>query len=176
MNRLFRTRCLASLCAAALLAVPFCATAQAPAKATILHAAEAAKILPDAVYLAGKSATTQARNAAGVRYSDGHYVLAVLVDTSGYSTAVQEKYQGYLLAEVPLDFGGHRLPAGAYGIGFVGDHFDVMDIGSRDVLQAAATHDASMARPMPLQILAGPAGGADKLCFGRSCVEFHRAK
>lgn len=164
------------LIAAALVAMPLCASAQAPADTTILHAAEAAKILPDAVYFAGKSAGTQLRNAAGVHYADGLYVLAVLVDTSGYSTAVQEKYQGYLLTEVPLDFGNHRLPAGAYGIGFVGDHFGVMDIGSHDLLQSAAAHDASMTRPMPLQILAGRDGGTYRLCFGRNCVDFHRAK
>jgi hypothetical protein len=99
-----------------------------------------------------------------------------LVDTSGYSSSIQEKYQGYLLSEVPLDFAGHRLPAGAYGIGFVGDHFEVMDIGNHDLLQVAATHDQAMTRPMPLQILAGSSSATYKLCFGRNCVEFHRAK
>lgn len=176
MNVLRRVPTLCCFLAATLIAAPLCASAQAPPKATVLHAAEAAKVLPDAVYFAGKSASTQLRNSAGIHYADGAYVLAVLVDTSGYSTAVQEKYQGYLLTEVPLDFGGHRLPAGAYGIGFVGSHFGVMDISSHDLLQAAAAHDAAMTRPMPLQILEGPSPGADRLCFGRSCVDFHRTK
>ncbi len=130
MNALRSVRSLHAFVAAALVAMPLCAPAQTAGKATILHAAEATKLLPDAVYFAGKSATTQLRNSAGVHYADGHYVLAVLVDTSGYSSSVQEKYQGYLLTEVPLEFGDHRLPAGAYGIGFVGDHFGVMDIGT----------------------------------------------
>jgi hypothetical protein len=156
--------------------MPLCVSAQVPASATILHAADATRLLPDAVYFAGKSAGTQARNSAGLRYSDGANVLAVLVDTSGYSTSVQEKYQGYLLTEVALDFGAHRLPAGAYGVGFVGDHFGVMDIGSHDLLQTAATHDAAMTRPRPLQILQGSSPGVYRLCFGRSCVDFHRAK
>ncbi|MFZ0631507.1 MAG: hypothetical protein WA399_03440 [Acidobacteriaceae bacterium] len=162
--------------AAALIAMPLCATAQAPAHATILRAPEAAKLLPDAVYFAGKSAGTQLRNSAGVSYADGLYVLAVLVDTSGYSSAVQEKYQGYLLTEVPLVFGDHRLPAGAYGIGFVGNHFGVMDISSHDLLQATAADDKTMTRPRPLQILEGSATGAYRLCFGRTCVDFRRAK
>jgi hypothetical protein len=176
MKVLRSVRSLNVVVAAALLAVPLCASAQTPGKATILHAAEATKLLPDAAYFAGKSATTQLRNSAGVHYGDGHYVLAVLVDTSGYSTSVQEKYQGYLLTEVPLEFGDHRLPAGAYGIGFVGDHFGVMDIGTHDLLQAQASHDAAMTRPMPLKIMQGSSPDDYRLCFGRSCVDFHRAK
>lgn len=162
--------------AGALVALPFCAAAQAPANGTILHASEAAKLLPDAVYFAGKSATTQARNSAGVRYADGQYVLAILVDTSGYSSSVQQKYQGYLLTEVPLEFEAHRVPAGAYGVGFVKNHFIVMDISSHDLLQASATDDTTMKRPTPLQILPGTSSGTYRLCLGRECVDFHRAK
>jgi hypothetical protein len=148
------------------------ATAQTPG--TILHAPEASKVLPDSVFYAGKSANTQLRNSAGIHFSDGHYVLAVLVDTAGYSTAIQEKYQGYFLTEVPLEVGGHPLVPGAYGVGFVGDHFDVMDIGNHDLLQAPDHHDDRMEHPMPLQILDGDAPGRYRLCFGRTCVPFHR--
>jgi hypothetical protein len=176
MNVLRRVSSPAIFLAAALISMPLCTVAQAPAPARALHATEAAKLLPDAVFYAGKSANTQLRNSAGVHYGDGPYVLAVLVDTSGYSTSVQEKYQGYLLTEVPLEFGSHRLAAGAYGIGFVGDHFGVMDIGGHDVLQATAAHDAAMTRPMPLQILPGSSPGNYRLCFGRNCTDFHRAK
>jgi hypothetical protein len=176
MNALRSNPVLRLFLTAAIVSTPLCASAQAPANATILRAADATKILPDAVYFAGKSAGTQLRNSAGVHYADGLYVLAVLVDTSGYSSAVQQKYQGYLLTEVPLEFADHRLPAGAYGIGFVGDHFDVMDIGSHDLLQAAAAHDAAMTRPMPLQILGGSSAGTYRLCFGRTCINFRRAK
>ena len=170
MNVLRTSRSFPLLFLAALIAAPLAASAQA----TILHAPEAQKLLPDAVYYAGKSANTQLRNSAGIHYSDGHYTLAVLVDTSGYSTAVQEKYQGYLLTEVPLAIGDHTLPPGAYGIGFVGDHFGVMDIGNHDLLQAHATRDDQMKRPLPLQILEGASSGSWKLCFGRTCVDFRR--
>jgi len=176
MNVLRSVPSLRLFLAVTFVALPLCASAQASGGATILHAAQASKLLPDAVYFAGKSAGTQLRNSAGVRYADGLSVLAVLVDTSGYSSAVQDKYQGYLLTEVPLEFGGHRLPAGAYGIGFVGTHFGVMDIASHDLLQATAAHDAAMPRPMPLQILEGATAGTYRLCSGRSCVDFHRAK
>jgi hypothetical protein len=173
MNAQKRSRFSRPFVFAALFSCSLLAAAQSgPA---ILHAAEAGKLLPDSVYYAGKSAGTQLRNSAGIQFPGGHYTLAVLVDTSGYSTAVAQKYQGYLLTEVPLEFGGHRLPAGAYGFGFVSGHFGVMDIGNNDVLQASATHDQQMKRPVPLQIMDAGSGGY-RLCSGRDCVVFRRAE
>lgn len=162
-----------SIVLSALLFFPPRSNAQTSAATTVLHAAEASKLLPDAVYYAGKSASTQLRNSTGVHFDDGAYTLAVLVDTSGYSTDVQQKYQGYLLTEAALEFGSRRLVPGAYGFGFVGGHFVVTDIGTHDVLQADSTHDAEMYRPIPLQILAS--AGGYRLCLGRNCVEFRRA-
>lgn len=158
-----------------LLALP-CAVLAQQASTSILHAPQATKLLPDSVFFAGKSASTQLRNSAGLRFADGQYTLAVLVDTSGYSTGVQEKYQGYLLSEVPLEIEGHALPAGAYGVGFVGSSFHVMDIGSHDLFLAAATHDEQMRRPVPLQILPGAAASEYRLCFGRNCVSLRRGR
>lgn len=170
MKTLRSSLALGSLLAAALLSSPAIAAAQA----TILQAQDAARLLPDAVYFAGKSASTQLRNAGGLHFADGANTLAVMVDTSGYSTAVQQKYQGYLLTEAPLDFGGNRLPAGAYGFGFVGGQFLVMDIGAHDLFRTAATHDAQMQRPTPLKVLAGGSASEWKLCSGRDCVSFQR--
>lgn len=169
----FRTTlALGCLMAAALVSFPALAAAQA----TVLQAPDASKLLPDAVYFAAKSASTQLRNSGGLHFSDGPYALAVLVDTSGYSTAVQQKYQGYLLTETALDFGGNRLAAGAYGFGFVGGQFLVMDIGAHDLFRASATHDAQMPRPMPLKVLQGSSATDWKLCSGRDCVDFRRAQ
>ena len=169
----FRTSlAVGSVLAAALLCFPAFAAAQA----TVLQAPEAQKLLPDTVYFDAKSASTQLRNSGGVHFSDGSYTLAVLVDTSGYSTAVQQKYQGYLLTGTALDFGGHRLPAGAYGFGFVGGQFLVMDIGAHDLFRAPAAHDAELPHPMPLKILAGNSSSEWKLCSGRDCVTFRRTQ
>jgi hypothetical protein len=171
MNAICSSRRACSLVLSLVIASPLLAAAQA-SSGTILHASEAGKLLPDAIYFAGKSATTQLRNSAGVRFASGRYVLAVLVDTTGYSSTVQQKYQGDLLTEVPLTIGGRSLPAGAYGIGFVGSHFVVMDIGSHELLQAPATHDTQMQHPLPLQVLPGSSASAYRLCFGRDCVDF----
>ncbi|HVT98146.1 MAG TPA: hypothetical protein VHE33_11625 [Acidobacteriaceae bacterium] len=165
----FLRRLISSFVPAAILLVPLAASAQ-----TILHAPEASKLLPDSVYYAGKSANAQLRNSAGIRYSDNHYVFAVLVDTSGYSTSIQEKYQGYLLTETSIEIDGKSLPAGAYGMGFVSERFVVTDIGGHEILQARASHDEDMQHPMPLQILQGPSPDHYRLCLGRSCVILRR--
>jgi hypothetical protein len=99
------------------------------------------------------------RNSGGIKFADGFYVLATMVDTSGYSTDVQTKYQAYFITEVPIKLGGQSLGAGVYGIGFVGDKLLVTDVGAHDVLTVASNADAGMKRPTPMQVIADPAGG-----------------
>ena len=152
------------------------AAAAKPQPEAILHAADAAKLLPDALFFRGQSATTQVRNSGGVRFDDGMYMLVTLVDTSGYSTGVQAKYQAYLLAEVALEINGKPLPAGAYGVGFIADNkFDVMDIGAHELFEADSVRDADLKRPTPLQVLAAPNAHHFRLYGGRSYVTISRA-
>ena len=140
----------------------------------ILHAAEAAKLLPDAVFFRGQSATVQSRNSAGIHFADDMFVLTSLVDNSGYSSGVQQKYQAYFITEVPLDFSGQTLKPGAYGVGIVKDHFIVMDIGAHDLFTAPVIHDAELKRPTPLQLNAD--GDHYRLYFGRDYVSFAQSK
>lgn len=162
----------------------FCATQllhaadSAAGKEVVLKAADlSAKLIPETVFFRGQTAPTQLRNSAGIHFSDGLFALATLVDSSGYSTGVREKYQGYLLSEVPLDFGGQTLPPGAYGFGFLsGGKLVVMDLGAHDVLQIGSQRDTELKRPTPLQMIASAAGGAYRLYVGRDFVEFHRSK
>ena len=89
-------------------------------KEVILKAANiTSKLLPETVFFRGQTAPVQLRNSAGVRFSDDLYTLAVIVDSSGYSSGIREKYQGYLITEVALDFGGQTVQPGAYGFGFL---------------------------------------------------------
>ena len=131
------------------------------------------KLVPATVFYRGQLAPTQLRNSGGVKFSDGFYVLAGLVDTSGYSTGVQAKYQAFFIAEVPLKVGGEKLPAGLYGVGFVGNKFVVTDVGAHEVLTVNTGEDAGLKRPVPLQVAADPAGGF-RLCAGRKYVSFSR--
>jgi hypothetical protein len=143
----------------------------------VLKAAEITpKIFPERVFFRGQSAPVQFRNTGGVHFADDLYVLAGMVDSSGYSTAIKEKYQAYLLNEVILEIGGQILKPGAYGIGFLnGGKFVVMDLGANDVLQASSQKDAEMKRPVPLQVVPSPTAGTYRLYAGRDYVEFRRA-
>lgn len=150
-------------------------SASAP-KEGVLKTTEAGKLFPDKVFFRGQLATVQARNSSGVRYDDGFLVMAALVDSSGYSSGLKEKYQGYLINEVPVEIGGQTLKPGQYGFGFLeGNKFVVMDVGAKDVLQANSTKDTEMKRPVPLQIVS-TTPGKYKLYKGRDNVEFARAK
>jgi hypothetical protein len=140
---------------------------------TVLSAAEMSKLLPASVYFKGQSATTQVRNSGGVKFADGTYALAVMVDTSGYSSEVAQKYQAYFVTETPIKIEGHDLPAGVYGVGFIAENkFVVLDVGAHDLFTVSSHKDEELKRPTPLKILAE--GGGFRLYAGRNYVGFAR--
>jgi hypothetical protein len=158
--------------ALAMMAAPLAAKAQS--SDTVLKPVDMQKLLPASVYYKGQSATTQLRNSGGVKFADGYFVLATMVDTSGYSSDVQAKYQASFIAEVPIKVGGQNLPAGVYGVGFVADNkFVVTDVGAHEVLTVNSSDDAGLKRPTPLQVIADPAGGF-RLYSGRRYLVFSR--
>jgi hypothetical protein len=162
------------LFAALLLAAtaPVALTAQSGDK--ILKPEDVKTLLPANVWYSGRSAPSQLRNSGGVKFADGRFVLATLVDTSGYSTGVAAKYQAYFVVEEPVKIGGHSLAAGVYGAGFIaGNQFVVTDIGGHDVLTVSSSSDAAMKLPRPLQVVADPSGGY-RLYTGRSYVTFSK--
>lgn len=141
---------------------------------TVLKPADTQKLLPASVYYKGQSAPTQLRNSGGVKFSDGSYVLATLVDNSGYASDVAAKYQAYFITEAPLKIGDEKLPAGIYGIGFItGDKFVVTDVGAHDVFTVSTSNDQAMKRPMPMQVTTDPGGGF-RLYAGRRYITFSR--
>ncbi len=148
------------------------AQAHDAAAAAVLGPAQTQKMLPPAVYFKGQSATTQIRNSGGVKFADGAYLLAVLVDTSGYSSEVAQKYQAYLITEDAVRVGGKRLPAGIYGVGFVGGQFLVMDVGAHTLLSMPSATDEAMKRPRPLEVTQD--SGTYRLYEGRRYVTLSR--
>ena len=142
----------------------------------VLKAADISpKLFPERVFFRGQNAPVQFRNTGGVRFADDFFVLAGMVDNSGYSTGLREKYQAYLLNEVMLEIGGQTLKPGAYGFGFPqAGKFLIMDIGANDLLAATSQRDTEMKHPVPLQVVASSAAGSYRLYAGRDYVEFHR--
>lgn len=156
--------------------LPSAMTGAPEGKESALKASEiTGKVFPAQVFFRGQVAPVQMRNTGGIHFADDAYVLAGLVDSSGYASDIRQKYQGYLISEVALDIGGQKLPVGAYGIGFLaGDKFVAMDLGGHDVLQGASAKDTEIKRPVPLQIVS--AGGKYRLYVGREYVEVSRAQ
>ena len=169
--QLFRRQRYGWLCG--LLAACVLMMSQVPAHAAtakILNRTMASKVMPKTVFFRGQTAPTQERNSCGVHFANGKYMLAALVDTSGYATEIKHKCQGYLLTEVPLDIDGHHLGPGAYGFGFMRKHrFVVLNLGGEQVMEAS-WHAFVGRRPVPLEVIPGKDGY--QLCSGRECVSF----
>ncbi len=77
----------------------------------VLSADELKKAVPTEYFFRGQKAPVQLRNAVGFQLADSKMTLASLVDASGYSTAIQQKYQGLLITETKLNIGGSQLAA-----------------------------------------------------------------
>lgn len=117
----------------------------------ILNQAATAKIVPTSFYFAGQSAPTQMRNSAVARIGKDRYVIAGLVDTSGYSTEISGKYEGFLITDSPVNIGSKQLATGAYGFGFSGDgKLHIFDLSSKEIVSVETTSDKEMKRPRPL--------------------------
>ncbi len=144
------------------------ALALTSASAQVLTADQVKKAAPNSFFFAGQSAGAQLRNTAGVKNSAGKLVLAGLVDTSGYATAIAEKYQGFLITETKLSFDGATLDPGAYGFGFKDGKFTVMNVAGTDVLSIASQNDEKLQHPVPLKIEKD--GSGYRLYAGRKYV------
>jgi hypothetical protein len=147
--------------------VSYAAVAQEPA--VVLSGAELTRVVPTSFYFEGQSAPTQMRNSAAARFGIKRFVIAGLVDTSGYSTDVRAKYQGFFITDSRIAVGGKELGAGAYGFGFSDDgKFNVFGVGGKHILSAGTAKDAAMRRPRPLMM--SIEGGALRLYAERSYV------
>jgi hypothetical protein len=163
MNR-FRVAILGGLLVTLLASV----TAQQTSK-HLLSSEELQKTVPTEFFYRGQKAPVQLRNASGFQLTDGKMTFAALVDTAGYSTAVQQKYQGLLVTESKLKIGGSELAPGEYGFGFSADgKFMVMDVANNDLFSAPSQTDQVLKRPVPLKMV--EEGDGYKLYEGRKWV------
>src|SRR5512142_1270215 len=82
------------------------APAQQPPAKGILGATELKKLVPQDYFFAGLTASVQPGMNACVRFASGKGLLVALVNTSGYSTAIQQKYQALFLTDTRLKVEG----------------------------------------------------------------------
>src|SRR6266581_3333406 len=120
---------------------------------TILVGAELARVVPPGFYFEGLSAPTQMRNSAAARFGTKRFVVAGLVDTSGYAADVRAKYEGFFITDSPIAINGSDLGTGAYGFGF-GDNgkMQILDLAGNQILLISTTKDNALRRPRPLMM------------------------
>jgi len=123
-------------------------------------------------YLEGNAIPTQKRNTVILKGADGKRMVFGLLDTTGYSAELQQKYAGMMIVERKATIGGTAVGAGAYGFGLQKPtpaegpgKLVVYDVGGAKVGEAAAQYDAALAQPVPLQFANG------RLYVGRHWVE-----
>ena len=122
-------------------------------KPGVLTGAELKVVVPTTYFFDDQVAPVQARNTIGLRSKDGRIVTAGLVDNSGYSTDIAQKYQGYLITAKKITIEGQSLNPGQYGFGFVDGKFRVMDAGANDVMSVAFHTDDKLQRPVPFKAM-----------------------
>ena len=147
---------------------PALAIAQAP---DVLTAAELTRVVPPGFYFQGLSAPTQMRNSAAARFGPNRYVIAGLVDTSGYAADIRAKYEGFLITDTTIAINGTELGVGAYGFGFSNDgKLNIFDLAGKEIFSVATTRDSQIKRPRPLMMT--KSGSANiRLYSGRDYAE-----
>jgi len=150
------------LCSCAVLA-----TAQE--SVTVLTSAELTRVVPTSFYFQGLTAQTQIRNSGAARFGTNRYVIAGMVDTTGYAADVRAKYQGFLITDSAIEINGQDLKTGAYGFGFTDDgKMNVLDLSGKELLSASTTKDNSLRRPRPLMMM--KSGDGVRVYSGRDYV------
>lgn len=140
--------------------------ATAQDRAVILTGAELSRVVPPGFYFQGLSAPTQMRNSAAARFGTSRYVIAGLVDTSGYAADVRARYEGFLITDSAITINGSELGTGAYGFGFSNDgKLNILDLAGDEILSVSTTRDNQMKRPRPLMMTR--AGNGIRLYSGK---------
>src|SRR5216683_8342324 len=172
MRLLSRSR-LASSITISLLAFSFtiatASIATAQETAIVLTGKDSARVVPTSFYFEGLSAPTQMRNSAAARFGAKRFVIAGLVDTSGYAADVRAKYEGFLITDSPITINGSDLVTGAYGFGFTNDgKMQILDLAGNQILSVTTTRDRELKRPRPLMMT--KAGDGIRFYSGKNYV------
>lgn len=133
--------------------------------------------VPKDFYLEGNAIPTEKRNTTMLKTSSGARVLWGLIDTSGYSSQIQQKYIGMLITEGKIAVCGKPIGIGSYGFGLekpAGEtsedgKFLLYDQAGGKAVECVAKRDAKIAQPKPLQVVIAKTGPA-KLYLGRYFV------
>ncbi len=134
--------------------------------------------VPNDFYLEGNRIPTEKHNAALVKTPAGARIVVARIDTAGYSSQIQQKYEGMLITEAKLEICGHEIGVGSYGFGYAkipatsnaDSHFSLYNQAGQKVAECAAKKDTEIKQPNPLRVVVGKDKTA-RLYLGRYWVE-----
>lgn len=129
-------------------------------------------------YLEGNAIPTEERNAALLSTPSGARLLVGLIDTTGYSSAIKQKYIGMMIAEGSVNLCGKGVGVGSYGFGLDRPaanskddaKFHLYDQAGHEVASCGSSRDAELKMPKPLQVVISK-DGTPWLYLGRFRVE-----
>jgi hypothetical protein len=151
MNHLRRCALTAVAALAVLCSMSFIVAAQE--RAVVLTGADLTRVVPPGFYFQGLTAPTQMRNAVAARFGTNRYVIAGMVDTSGYAAEVRASYEGFLITDSAISINGSDLGVGAYGFGFTNDgKLNILDLAGSKILSVSTTRESKLKRPRPLMM------------------------
>ena len=129
--------------------------------------------IPTDFYLEGNRIPTQKRNSVLVHTPAGARVVFGLIDTTGYSSNIQQKYEGMIISETNFMLCGQQIGVGSFGFG----HTKPMGTSNEDMklmiydqagsklAECSGQRDTSLEKPSPLQVMNG------KLYLGRHAFD-----
>jgi hypothetical protein len=136
------------------------------------------RAVPADFYLEGNRIPVEKRNAALLKDAKGGRVVLGLIDTTGYSSQIQQKYIGMLITEIKISVCGNAMGVGSYGFGLerpaatsnADAPFRIYNQAGEKVGECAAKKDDSVKQPKPLEVATAKAGPA-KLYLGKYVIE-----
>jgi hypothetical protein len=134
--------------------------------------------LPKDFYLEGNAIPTQMRNAALLKTPAGARVLFALIDTTGYSSQIKQKYIGMVISEGKISVCGISVGVGSYGFGLdkppatsnADAKFFLYNQAGQKVGECAAKKDNTIKQPNPLSMDVTK-GAPARLLLGKYALE-----
>jgi hypothetical protein len=129
-------------------------------------------------YLEGNAIPTEERNAALLATPSGQRLLLALIDTTGYSSEIKQKYIGMMISEGSVNVCGQSVGIGSYGFGLERPEvpskeegmFHLYNQAGHEIFSCTAEGDAELKTPKPLQVILAK-DGTPWLYLGRFRVE-----
>lgn len=134
--------------------------------------------MPKDFYLEGNAIPTEKRNAVMLKTPAGKRAVLALIDTTGYSSQIKQKYIGMVIAEGAFSMCGQQVTIGSYGFGLdkpasasdADATFHLYNQAGDKLFDCAAKKDTTAKQAQPLQVTTS---GGTKLFLGKYYLDLN---